>query len=141
MLPSMSRLTRLAAVVAFIAALAAPSASAATRSEEVRGRVHRVRMADRYRNVFRPRIIDISRGDTVVWTNVGNVTHTATTAAWDSAATAASFAESDLDVHLLRRATWGPDRAALEKRCGIGGVNDVLPGAPAERLGALIPRV
>ncbi len=46
----------------------------------------RVRMADRYRNVFRPRTVRIERGDSVRWVNVGNVTHTATADTWDSGA-------------------------------------------------------
>jgi len=49
---------------------------------------YRVKMADRYRNVFRPRIVRIARGDAVVWVNVGDVTHTASTPTWDSRAVA-----------------------------------------------------
>ena len=86
MLRRMSRVTRLVAMVAVLAMLAAPSASAAGRPDDLGRRTQRVKMADRYRNVFRPRVIEISRGDTVVWVNVGNITHTATTDTWDSGA-------------------------------------------------------
>ena len=39
---------------------------------------------------------------------------------WASASSAASFAGSDRDLHLLRRATWGPNRAALARIEKVG---------------------
>ena len=84
----MVRVRRLVALVALCAVLSTSSAAATTgrtRSDAL-GRTERVKMADRYRNVFRPGTVRIARGDVVVWVNVGDITHTATTPTWDSGA-------------------------------------------------------
>jgi plastocyanin len=91
MLRSVHLVKRLAVVMAVSACLV-PSlgvASAAPAREDANAlgsRTERVKMADRYRNVFRPRTVRIERGDTVRWVNVGVITHTATGEGWDSGA-------------------------------------------------------
>ena len=88
----MKRIARSLVVITAAIALGAPglTAGAAPRSEVSVAQavgsptVWRVKILDRDRNLFRPRTITIARGDSVKWKNRGNLTHTSTSAAWDS---------------------------------------------------------
>lgn len=83
----MDRALRSLVAIALVATLTVPGAASAASSSRALGReTRRVRMADRYRNIFRPRTIDIAPGDVVKWVNVGAITHTATGTGWDSGA-------------------------------------------------------
>ena len=83
----MERFLRSALVACLTVALCAPAALAHAPAGREAETVS-VKMADRYRNVFRPRTVRIERGDTVTWVNVGDITHTATGQGWDSGAVA-----------------------------------------------------
>ena len=73
-------------ILLVLVALCAPSAVALGRPRLGAAQTDRVKMADRYRNVFRPGTVRIERGDAVRWVNVGDITHTATGEGWDSGA-------------------------------------------------------
>ena len=84
----MTRTARILGSTVLTAALLSPTVATADVRHDAaaagRAEVFRVKMLDRDRNVFRPGVLTISRGDVVKWKNRGDLTHTSTGSNWDS---------------------------------------------------------
>ena len=79
----MKRLAIAAVTITVLTLVPAAPASAGTRTDPLAaGSIARVKMADG--NVFRPRTVNIARGDVVKWVNRDNVSHTSTSSSWNS---------------------------------------------------------